>query len=50
MKNKILNYDFLIVGSGLIGSLVALALNKKKFKVLVVEKIISIEKIIEHWL
>ena len=38
MKNKILNYDFLIVGSGLIGSLAALALNKKKFKVLVVEK------------
>ena len=38
MKNKILNYDFLIVGSGLIGSLAALALNQKKYKVLVVEK------------
>ena len=38
MKNKIFNYDFLIVGSGLIGSLAALALIKKKFKVLVIEK------------
>jgi 2-octaprenyl-6-methoxyphenol hydroxylase len=38
MKNKIFKYDFLIVGGGLIGSLAALALLKKKFKVLVIEK------------
>ena len=38
MKNKIHNYDFLIIGAGLIGSLTALALNKKKFKVLAVDK------------
>jgi len=44
MKNKILNYDFLIVGSGLIGSLAALALNKKKYKVLAVEKNNSFRK------
>ena len=38
MKNKIHNYDFLIVGAGLIGSLAALYLNKFKYKVLVIEK------------
>ena len=38
MKNKILNYDFLIVGGGLVGSLAAIALYKKKYKVLVIEK------------
>ena len=38
MKNKILKLDFLIVGSGLIGSLLALALMKKNFTVLVIEK------------
>ena len=37
MKNKINNYDFLIVGAGLIGAIAALAL-AKKFKVLVLEK------------
>ena len=30
MKNKIHNYDFLIIGAGLIGSLTALYLQKKK--------------------
>ena len=29
MKNKINNYDFLIVGAGLIGAIAALALAKK---------------------
>ena len=38
MKNKIIKYDFLIVGGGLIGSLAAIALQKKNFKVLVIEK------------
>ena len=38
MKNKIHNYDFLIVGAGLIGALAGLELFKKKFKVLVIEK------------
>ena len=38
MKKKIYNYDFLIIGAGLIGSLTALALHKKKFKVLAVDK------------
>ncbi len=38
MENKILKYDFLIVGSGLIGSLLAISLIKKKHKVLVIEK------------
>lgn len=38
MKNKIFKYDFLIVGAGLIGCLTAIALNQKKYKVLVVEK------------
>tara|TARA_B100000242_G_scaffold290157_1_gene261123 strand:+ start:519 stop:1640 length:1122 start_codon:yes stop_codon:yes gene_type:complete len=37
MKNKILNYDFLIVGGGLIGSLTALSLHKRKLKVLVID-------------
>ena len=38
MKNKIHNYDFLIVGAGLIGAIAALALVQKKFKVLVIDK------------
>ncbi len=38
MKNKILKYDFLIVGGGLIGCLTAIALYQKKYKVLVIEK------------
>ena len=38
MKNKIHNYDFLIVGAGLIGSLAAIYLNKLNYKVLVIEK------------
>ena len=38
MKNKINNYDFLIVGAGLIGAIAALALFQKKFKVLVIDK------------
>ncbi len=38
MKNKIFKYDFLIVGAGLVGSLAAIALHQKKYKVLVVEK------------
>ena len=37
MKNKIHKYDFLIVGAGLIGTLTALALKQKKFKVLVID-------------
>ena len=32
MKNKINNYDFLIVGAGLIGAIAALALFKKNSK------------------
>ena len=38
MKNKINNYDFLIIGAGLIGCLAALELIKKNFKVLVIDK------------
>ena len=38
MKNKISKYDFLIVGGGLVGSLAAIALFKKKYKVLIIEK------------
>ena len=38
MKKKIHNCDFLIVGGGLIGCIAALALHKKKFQVLVLEK------------
>ena len=38
MKNKIFKYDFLIVGAGLVGSLAAMALHKKKYQVLVIEK------------
>ena len=38
MKIKIHKYDFLIVGSGLIGAITALALVKKNFKVLVIDK------------
>ena len=37
-KNKIFKYDFLIVGAGLVGSLAAIALHQKKYKVLVIEK------------
>lgn len=39
MKKKINKYDFLIIGGGLIGSIAALALQQKNFKVLVLEKI-----------
>ena len=35
MKNKIFKYDFLVVGAGLVGSLAAIALHQKKYKVLV---------------
>ena len=38
MKNKIYKYDFLFIGAGLIGAITALALVKKKFKVLVIDK------------
>ena len=38
MKNKIHKYDFLIVGAGLIGTIAALSLVEKKFKVLVIDK------------
>jgi len=38
MKNKIHNYDFLVIGAGLIGSLTAIALLKNKHKVLVIDK------------
>ena len=38
MKKKINKYDFLIIGGGLIGSIAALALQQKNFKVLVLEK------------
>ena len=38
MKKKIHKYDFLIIGAGLIGSLAAIALHQKKFKVLAVDK------------
>tara|TARA_Y200000002_G_scaffold321349_1_gene281478 strand:+ start:977 stop:2101 length:1125 start_codon:yes stop_codon:yes gene_type:complete len=38
MKNKIHNYDFLIVGAGLIGSLTALRLCKSKYNVLIIDK------------
>ena len=44
MKNKIYKYDFLIIGAGLIGAITALALVKKKFKVLVIDKKNSIYK------
>ena len=33
MKNKILKYDFLVVGGGLIGALAAFALHKKNYKI-----------------
>ena len=39
MKNKIHKYDFLVIGAGLIGSLAALALHKKNFKVLAIDKV-----------
>ena len=38
MKNKINNYDFLVVGSGLIGSLAAINLLQSDYRVLVVDK------------
>ena len=38
MKNKINNYDVLIVGGGLIGSLLALNLSRINKKILVIEK------------
>ena len=38
MKNKIYNYDFLIIGAGLIGCLAALELIRKNYKVLVIDK------------
>ena len=38
MKKKIHKYDFLIIGGGLIGSIAAVALQQKNFKVLVIEK------------
>ena len=38
MKNKILKYDFLVVGGGLIGALAAFALHKKNYKILVIDK------------
>ena len=38
MKNKIYKYDFLIVGAGLIGSLAAISLHQRNFKILVIEK------------
>ena len=44
MKNKIYKYDFLIVGGGLIGSLLAIALHKKNYQVLVIEKQSTISK------
>ena len=42
MKNKIHKYDFLIIGAGLIGAIAALALIKKKYKVLVIDKKIEL--------
>ena len=38
MKNKIHNYDFLIIGAGLLGSLTALHLVNKKYNVLIIDK------------
>ena len=38
MKNKIFNYDFLVVGAGLIGSLTAISLLKHKYSDLVIDK------------
>ena len=38
IKNKIHKYDFLIVGAGMIGCLMTLALLKKKYRVLVIDK------------
>ena len=38
MKNKIFNYDFLVVGAGLIGTLTALRLSQSKYKVLIIDK------------
>ena len=38
MKNKIHNYDFLVIGSGLIGSLTAISLLRHKYRVLVIDK------------
>ena len=44
MKNKISNYDFLIVGAGMVGSLAAIALFKNNYKVLIIEKNKSINE------
>ncbi len=38
MENKIQNYDFLIIGAGLIGSITAITLLKNKYKVFVIDK------------
>jgi len=38
MKNKIHNYDFLVAGAGLIGSLAALHFIRKGYRVLVIDK------------
>ena len=38
MKNKIHNYDFLVIGAGLIGTLTAIGLVKKNYKVLIIDK------------
>tara|TARA_B100001059_G_scaffold31675_1_gene25618 strand:+ start:2572 stop:3693 length:1122 start_codon:yes stop_codon:yes gene_type:complete len=38
MKNKIHNYDFLVIGAGLIGSLTAISLLRNNYKVLVIDK------------
>ncbi len=42
MKNKIFKYDFLIIGAGLIGSLAALSLLKRKYSVLIIDKNIEL--------
>ena len=44
MKNKIHNYDFLVIGAGLIGSLTAISLLKNNYKVLVIDKNKQISK------
>ena len=44
MENKIYKYDFLVVGAGLIGAIAALALTRKKYNVLVIDKKNNIPK------